>query len=307
MKDNTSVGKASFSERIERFRKTHVWQDVRLRGLSVHYYDGREPKGESGREEKTALTFLIGTVGVAELWFPYVEAFEKDWRVLLFEYPAECQDNETMIRLMKDLIDYLGIEKLVMVGSSYGGLLAQLFARAYPERTEALALFSTAVPSEASLQALKKRFGIAAAPAKGLMKSLPMGLIRPIMTRASLKQTEGLGTEEAAYLEELYRYVYRYREKKREVLMLRLLCDVMDQRAIEPEEMKFLSGRVLIVLPEEDHIFGPLLQEELAGFYEGAKVHRHMEGGHLLTRVKFSACRDLLQRFLNKNEADLLQ
>ncbi|GMA16468.1 3-oxoadipate enol-lactonase [Deinococcus metallilatus] len=46
---------------------------------------------------------------------------------------------------LKGLLDTLGIERAVLVGVSVGGMIAQDFAAAYPERTEGLVLIGTGV------------------------------------------------------------------------------------------------------------------------------------------------------------------
>jgi pimeloyl-ACP methyl ester carboxylesterase len=46
----------------------------------------------------------------------------------------------------KDLLDHLGIDRVIVVGNSAGGASAMWFAIDYPERTNGLILISSAVP-----------------------------------------------------------------------------------------------------------------------------------------------------------------
>lgn len=57
-------------------------------------------------------------------------------------YTAEAQ-----LELTLALLDYLGVERAVLVGHSSGGSLATLFALEHPERVEALVLVSAAIYS----------------------------------------------------------------------------------------------------------------------------------------------------------------
>ncbi|WP_285662495.1 alpha/beta fold hydrolase [Actinorhabdospora filicis] len=79
-------------------------------------------------------------------WQPLVDAGFKAIRVDFrgygdTPYPTEPWNNADDVR---DLLDELGIEKTAVVGSSWGGRIAQEFAARYPERVSRLVLLCAA-------------------------------------------------------------------------------------------------------------------------------------------------------------------
>lgn len=56
---------------------------------------------------------------------------------------------------LEELRDYLGLEKIVLIGGSYGGMVALTYATRYPERVQALIVMGTA-PSYRFLDKAKK-------------------------------------------------------------------------------------------------------------------------------------------------------
>lgn len=104
---------------------------------------------------------LIHSLGAdLHLWDAVVDAFAAHYRVLRYDvrgHGATRSDNTTVtIDLMRDdlraLLDDYGIAKAHIVGLSMGGMIAQAFAAAYPERVDRLALLDTAAIRDAHMR-----------------------------------------------------------------------------------------------------------------------------------------------------------
>ena len=54
---------------------------------------------------------------------------------------------------------HFGLERMTLLGNSWGGLLVSTYAVAYPDRIERLVLHSPAPPTQAQLDALNREFG----------------------------------------------------------------------------------------------------------------------------------------------------
>ena len=86
---------------------------------------------------------------------PAVDALAKRCRVITFsladepsaEWPARGHGFDAYVEQVAQTLDASGLERAVICGVSYGGLIAAAFARRYPQRVAALALVSAIPPS----------------------------------------------------------------------------------------------------------------------------------------------------------------
>lgn len=120
-----------------------------------------------GRAEPVCL--LNGLAMHTKAWYPFLDRLLPSHDVLLFDYPGQgestCRDEPcslpglaTYLRLIADTLD---IERLHVVGVSYGGFVAEEFARLYQERLLTLTLSGILLSHEALFdlyQALSLRF-----------------------------------------------------------------------------------------------------------------------------------------------------
>ena len=104
---------------------------------------------------------LIHSLGAdLRLWDEVVDAFAARYRVLRYDVRGHGRTaapyGEVSIDRMRDdlrvLLDELGIERAHVVGLSMGGMIAQAFAAAYPERLAALVLADTASEFDATIR-----------------------------------------------------------------------------------------------------------------------------------------------------------
>ena len=140
----------SYEEQLTEFLKTHPYKDVIVNGANYHYL-------LCGNGD-TTLIFLVGGMGLSFLYMPYITSLESEYRILTFDYPYEYDDNQGLVNSISNLLKHLNITKGILVGSSYGGYVAQMFARKYPELTDGLCLFSTASLSEKTVTELREKY-----------------------------------------------------------------------------------------------------------------------------------------------------
>ena len=97
-----------------------------------------------------ALVLLPGIQGRWEYTRPTVDALAKYFRVLTFSLGGPPPDGRdifsTEVDRLARVLDEHGIERAILCGVSYGGLVAARFAATHPERTAALVLASTPGP-----------------------------------------------------------------------------------------------------------------------------------------------------------------
>ena len=100
----------------------------------------------------TDTLFLIhGHTGNVEEWYFQVFYFEKDYKVIAIDLrghgKSQIDEKEMNFNdLAEDLNIFLekkGISKIILIGHSMGGMIAQLFTLNYPEKVKKLVLIST--------------------------------------------------------------------------------------------------------------------------------------------------------------------
>ena len=117
------------------------------------YFTTRE--GKIFYDEKgsgaNSLVFIHGAQGSHRLWERQVPFFSSEYRVISLDVrghgssfkPKTGYQMEKMVEDVRKLLDYLDTKKAVLIGSSMGGVIAQMFAYTYPKRVIALGLVGT--------------------------------------------------------------------------------------------------------------------------------------------------------------------
>ena len=105
-----------------------------------------------GPDQGINLVFLNGLTQYSSLWTRYADYFvPRGFRILSFDMLGQGQSDKPILSitlddhqaLLKALTEYVGMEQFYLVGISYGGVVAQRFAIAHPERLRGLAPMST--------------------------------------------------------------------------------------------------------------------------------------------------------------------
>jgi pimeloyl-ACP methyl ester carboxylesterase len=96
--------------------------------------------------EGTPFVYLHSTLGESFMWFPFYQAWAKEFRVLVPTHPGFGQSGgfddvdsvEDLAFHYAELFDALGLEEVVLGGVSLGGWIAAEFAVRWPERVRRL-------------------------------------------------------------------------------------------------------------------------------------------------------------------------
>lgn len=99
------------------------------------------------------LVLIPGIQGRWEWMQPAIEALAKEWRVIPCSLPGEPGGGagvngsfDSFVDRVDRVLDSAGVERAVLCGVSFGGLIALRYAATRPERTRALILVSTPGP-----------------------------------------------------------------------------------------------------------------------------------------------------------------
>ncbi|MGB1446894.1 MAG: alpha/beta fold hydrolase, partial [Arenicellales bacterium] len=122
-------------------------EDIDQSGLSPEgtWYDLR------GSGSPEAPVVMIHGVGLDHtMWEPQMPALEEAFCVLRYDMLGHgrsearpVKDITTFVRQLEDLLSYLDITKMHLVGLSMGGVISQAFAGSAPSRLKTLVLMNT--------------------------------------------------------------------------------------------------------------------------------------------------------------------
>lgn len=106
----------------------------------------------SGPEDGHPLVLLAGDSENSLAWIPQIEALAKDYRVYAVDniydngrsvYSRPIENLDDFVQWLDDLFIELGLENINLVGFSYGGWQAAMYAFEHPERLNKLVLISS--------------------------------------------------------------------------------------------------------------------------------------------------------------------
>lgn len=251
--------------RLLQFRVEHPFRQIDVAGVRWEILS-------CGRGEQVLL-LLPGGLRVAETAFAYVQLFEDVCRVIVPTYPPVWSMEEITTGLAA-VLDAEQVQAAHLLGQSYGGLVAQVFVRRYPERVKRLVLSSTG-----PLAPFTKRARALVALSR-VMPLLPERLVLRTYKRALLPVLSVPGPDRQfweAYLDEL---VERRLTKADVLSHFRTLEDAKRRFAFAPGEQSAWHGEVLIIGADDDAASTAADRSRMQEIYPQAQVHVIPGAGH---------------------------
>ena len=145
-RDDRETGPApTLDARLAGFRASHRYRTLDVDGVRWQYFAG-------GAGEQTLLLPSGGT-RLPDMYLLLIEALERDFRVIAPAYPAGA-GLAGLADGLAAILDAEGVRRADVLGSSFGGFVAQTFARRHPERVRRMLLANTGSPAAAPLPLL---------------------------------------------------------------------------------------------------------------------------------------------------------
>ena len=269
-----NVSQGTLDRELAEFRASHVARRLTHRGIEWRYFVG-------GRGDQVVLR-LSGALGLAEFAFQQIRLFEPRFRVLTPDYPAVRSLAEMTDGLIA-MVDAEGVERVHVIGGSFGGLLAQVLVRRAPERVASLVLSHTGAPDG-------KRRGVATA----IVAAMPQPLLRGLLKARLGRTLDGADTFWRRYFDEAIGEM-----TKADILSrVRLQAEFGAQRGWSADDLARWPGRVLLMEGEDDPLFPPAARARLRALYPTAEVHRFQGTGHAAAVLKPEEYANVVTRFL---------
>ena len=250
-------------QRLEAFRRTHPYREVQVAGRRWRYVVG-------GQGER-ALLLLPGSL-VPELFFIPIEALERDSRVIVPAYAAVPTMAE-LVAGVAAILDAEGIKRVDVIGSSFGGYVAQCLVRAHPARVNRLILAETSV-----------RHFVSWAPSisllAGLLRVLPARLVRFFMWRLWSTLFTPPSSQRTFWRELMQQILTRQLTKANFVSEAEVIADFAAHSHFRSGDLAAWPGKILILESEHDEAYRPANRAKTHAVYPQAQVHTIRNATH---------------------------
>ncbi len=98
----------TFAEELEVYRKNNPYQTTQIGEQKIEYLLCGNP------DSKDVLVYLVGGTGRSIVWMKHVQAMEKDYRILVPEYPDNVDKAEELADLIGELVKSCNCLKLFL-------------------------------------------------------------------------------------------------------------------------------------------------------------------------------------------------
>jgi pimeloyl-ACP methyl ester carboxylesterase len=262
----------SFSEEIKLFEQEFPYQNIMVGRANFRYI-------LAGREENPAVVLLCGGMNYSEMWYEYVRKLSQFYRVLTFDYPRELATVYEARDAIAELMEKLGIKKAVFAGASFGGFMAQLFAKKYQGKVSGLGLFSTGALTENTVKTGRKKYRSYKIILWLLKrKHFNYEKWKPFLISASMKEAKQESEEDQQYLKGMFEVIFQDYTKEKDIHITNMMVGLMDVKPCHKEDFAYLNGNVALVFPEKD-FFSEAEQRELMATFPGARIE-YVKNGH---------------------------
>lgn len=259
-------------------------------GMTIDYLS-------TGNRDNPVMIMLHGIGGGAESFTPQLQAFSGDFHVVSWNMPgygnsASLQplSFEVLADALAGLMDDIGAATAHIIGHSIGGMVAQQFVAAYPEKVASLILVATSAAFGGRDGEFQRRFiadRLGPLDQGATMKELASAIVdsltgdNPDPETIKVAYRTMSGVSEATYRANIELLVtFDLRKNLGEIRM-----------------------PVLLVAGEKDTNAPPAVMEKMGSFIPGARFECVKGAGHLVNLEQPVAFNDILRNFLYSLQA----
>jgi pimeloyl-ACP methyl ester carboxylesterase len=235
------------------------------------------------------LLLLSGALAIPDVSWTTIANMAARRRVVVPVYPPVAT-MDALVEGIVAILDYEDIEQVDVMGGSYGGFVAQVFVRRYPQRVCSLVLSHTQ-PPYAETASRMRRFA-------GLLRWMPMGWIRRMLRRI-FQSMMPEWSEETACLLAIYNELIGYALGKKDLIAIMTRMADFSGRLYAPDDLVDWPGKVLLLFGEKDNATPPEVRERLELLYPGCQVHLFEGTGHTTSVTRHDEYLTVIDGFLS--------
>lgn len=269
---------------------------LKIQEYEIYY----EVKGNMHAEE--TVVFLNGVMASSSSWHYQIKALEQHYRIICQDFKGQLLSDKpagpyTFAQHAADviaLLDHLGLQKVHLAGTSYGGEVAMKLAILYPARVKTITVIDSVSELDELLKANIHHWKALAANAKTpqTKKEFFYGMLPSIYGASFVKEQRAMldiRAEATSNMDDSY-------FEGQMQLYETFLTDVM-----MTDELHHITCPVLIVVGEDDYLkpvkFSRLIHEKI----KGSEFVIVPNCGHVLIFEKYQELNTLLLGFIGKH------
>lgn len=262
------------------------------------------------KEREPTVILLVGGLGVPDMFFRQFLWFSKNgYSVLSIDYPIGCNTNEMLVAVIVEVIDCLNINKPVFVGQSFGGFLAQQIVSQYPGIAYALVLSNTGTicrdmgkENLSRMIFLRQKLALVYKITRFLPERTTCFLSLFYKALGAGKAAFDSG---AAYTAYFLSAMLKQTTKEKRHQMYRLMLDLENIDLPEKDAFNIVCDRCLLLLSEDDNLFGTAIRSDLIKTFCNAQVN-NIQGGHMAFVFNAEGYSSEINGFLEKVQTKCL-
>ena len=136
------------------------------------------------------ILLIHGYLETSEIWSSFAGKLARKFRVISVDLPGHGKSNifgeihtmEFMATVLRDLIESLGIEKILLTGHSLGGYVTMAFVDLFPEMLTGYCLFHSHPFNDAEEVVVKRKMDIKIVKRGGKDKLIPVSITKMFAT-----------------------------------------------------------------------------------------------------------------------------
>ncbi len=266
---------------FRQFRADHPFKHLAQGNVDWEYYD-------LGSGPKTRLV-LTGALGIPYFDWHHLAHFAKKSRVIDPVYaPVKTMDD--LCDGIAGILRHEGIENVHVQGGSYGGFVAQVFVRRYPEMVKSLILSHTQPPYPDD-PGIKQMEGMLR-----WMSLMPTGFLRRMM-RLSLNRLMPPKKPGNELMLAIYAELLQKMSKADALSTLSRTISFQRCR-FTPDDLAAWPGRLLIMMSEDDRTTPTAVRADFKKLYPQAQVHLFKGSGHTTSWDQAEEYRRVIDKFV---------
>jgi pimeloyl-ACP methyl ester carboxylesterase len=278
-------------EKLRRFRSTHQYEHITVDGVPWKYIF-------CGQGNETLL-LLTGSTGFSEDFFMHIIVLENEHQIICPSYPTVKTMEQLLDGIMK-ILKLKNIQKINVLGVSFGGILAQVIVHKYPEIVNKMILSHTTTTSPPVDKAIIFEKGKMIEKLLKILPFLPIWLFRFMYKKQIIKLADTMEFEEKKFLNAYLNERIFYITKENQISLYKCMVDFGQNYTFSTDDLVNWSGKILILESDNDQIFHQSERDAVRKLYPQAYVHTFKGSGHLTMIVKREEFISVVRNFLKE-------
>ncbi|MEM9954682.1 MAG: alpha/beta hydrolase [Chloroflexota bacterium] len=242
---------------------------------------------------------LSGGGGDTEAMFPHITHFSEQFRVIAPNYPTSYKTLSDIISGLRALLSQEGIEHCVVVGFSFGGMLAQLYIRRFQDMVTDLVVSHSMIPSRHLSEAMSMQYQLLRLYPEALLLWMSKRAFHNQIANTTCPITDDARTFWQTYIDESY----SQRMSKRDlVLRARLTAEYHAGDEFNSRDLLHWHGDLLLIESDNDDVINDGDRGSFKAMYSRAYVQTLANHDHLAPLLVADQISQSILNFLHKDE-----